>query len=193
MSADSAAIARIAALLPQTQCRRCGYAGCAPYAAAIVRDKVSIALCPPGGTQTYAALAEAVGEARGGPAPADEPSRYAFIVEADCIGCTRCIQACPVDAISGAAGQLHTVVAAWCTGCDLCAPVCPTDCIDMRERPQPALEPSAARARHEARVARQSGRADSRLVELGPVDEGELKAAIAAAVQRAAARRSSGA
>lgn len=190
------AIERIAALLPQTQCRRCGFAGCLPYARAIVSEGASIALCPPGGHSTYAALAQEVGMASGGPAPDDEPLRVAFVVEADCIGCTRCIQACPVDAISGAAGHLHTVVQQWCTGCDLCRPVCPTDCIEMHVVAtdavgDPAARAASARARYEARQARPVGAGDTcgaRLIDVATTTPAELRVTIEAALRRRQAR-----
>lgn len=121
-------------LLPQTQCERCGYAGCRPYAEAIAGGRADINRCPPGGDAVIAALAELLGRE---PRPLDkecgapmEPA-VAVIDEAVCIGCTRCIQACPVDAIVGAAKQMHTVIASECSGCELCLPPCPVDCIDM--------------------------------------------------------------
>ncbi|HET6654725.1 MAG TPA: RnfABCDGE type electron transport complex subunit B, partial [Gammaproteobacteria bacterium] len=134
-------------LLPQTQCERCGYAGCRPYADAIADGRADINRCPPGGDATVAALAELLGREIkpldpecGAPlAPA-----VAVIDEDTCIGCTRCIQACPVDAIVGAAKLMHTVIAAECTGCELCLPPCPVDCIDIvPARPAAALEVEA--------------------------------------------------
>jgi len=123
---------QINALLPQTQCGQCGYPGCKPYSEAIAGgDKIN--KCPPGGEATIQALADlldvevlALDAVEG-----EKPQRVAFIREAECIGCTKCIQACPVDAILGAAKQMHTVIAAECTGCDLCVEPCPVDCIDM--------------------------------------------------------------
>ena len=123
---------QINAILPQTQCGQCGYPGCKPYAEAIAAgDKIN--KCPPGGEATIQALAELLGVE---PEPLDavegeKPEMVAFIREAECIGCTKCIQACPVDAILGAARQMHTVIASECTGCDLCVEPCPVDCIDM--------------------------------------------------------------
>lgn len=127
-------VRRIEDVLPQTQCRKCGYDGCAPYAEAIVCANESIDLCPPGGDALRQTLVQLLGResALRTDGTHDETRRVAVIVEADCIGCTKCIQACPVDAIVGANGLMHTVVERWCTGCDLCVPVCPTDCIDMR-------------------------------------------------------------
>jgi electron transport complex protein RnfB len=125
-------VERIDALLPQTQCGQCGYPGCRPYAEAIANGDI-INKCPPGGQATINALADLLDV----PAPeldgeAVEVKKVAFIREAECIGCTKCIQACPVDAILGAAKQMHTVIASECTGCDLCVEPCPVDCIEMR-------------------------------------------------------------
>jgi len=129
-------IPRIDALLPQTQCGKCGHPGCQPYAQAIAAGE-PINRCPPGGQETVVALARllkrpvlALDVARG-PAPA----QVAFIREAECIGCTKCIQACPVDAIVGAAKLMHSVLIDECTGCDLCVAPCPVDCIDMLPLP----------------------------------------------------------
>ena len=119
-------------LLPQTQCGQCGYPGCKPYAEAIANgDKIN--KCPPGGQATVQALANLLDvEAEPLDAPAGEkPRMVAYIREAECIGCTKCLQACPVDAIVGAAKQMHTVIKDECTGCDLCVEPCPVDCIDM--------------------------------------------------------------
>ena len=121
-------------LLPQTQCGQCSYPGCRPYAEAIAKQEVGINHCPPGGESTIQALADLLDvEAL----PLDEELQkvsvptVAIIREETCIGCTLCIQACPVDAIVGAAKLMHTVIADECTGCDLCLPPCPVDCIDM--------------------------------------------------------------
>lgn len=121
-------------ILPQTQCRKCGYDGCRPYAAAIARLNESINRCPPGGTATIARLARLLEQE---PLPLDQsrgaptPPLTAVIREAECIGCTKCIQACPVDAITGAARLMHTVIKSECTGCELCVEPCPVDCIDL--------------------------------------------------------------
>ena len=123
-------------ILPQTQCGQCGYPGCKPYAAAIAEGDV-INKCPPGGPETIDALADLLDvesmtlDAEHGE---EKAPKVAFIREAECIGCTKCIQACPVDAILGAAKVMHTVIADECTGCDLCLDPCPVDCIDMVER-----------------------------------------------------------
>jgi len=127
-------IDRIDAILPQTQCGRCSYPGCRPYATAIVSGAADINQCPPGGEAAIAALARLLGRA---PKPLNtaygtvKPKMVAVIDELRCIGCTLCIHACPVDAILGAAKHMHTVIAQECTGCELCVPPCPVDCIDM--------------------------------------------------------------
>lgn len=125
---------KIDALLPQTQCGQCTFPGCRPYAQAIARGEADINQCPPGGQTTIVALAELLGK---DPKPlnaehgVEKPKALAVIDENICIGCTLCIQACPVDAILGAAKQMHTVIASECTGCELCLPPCPVDCIRM--------------------------------------------------------------
>ena len=125
---------KIDAVLPQTQCGQCSYPGCRPYAEAIANGEADINRCPPGGETVILALADLLGVE---PKPLDEevgeekPKTVAVIDEVVCIGCTLCIQACPVDAILGAAKQMHTVIESECTGCDLCVEPCPVDCIDM--------------------------------------------------------------
>ncbi|MCU7555143.1 electron transport complex subunit RsxB [Alteromonas sp. ASW11-19] len=120
-------------VLPQTQCGQCGYPGCRPYAEAIANGD-EINKCPPGGETTIKKLADLMGVE---PKPLDaahgeeDTKKVAFIREDECIGCTKCIQACPVDAILGAAKHMHTVIVDECTGCDLCVDPCPVDCIDM--------------------------------------------------------------
>ena len=125
---------RIDELLPQTQCGQCGYAGCRPYAAAIARNEADIDQCPPGGGAGVRALARLLGREAKPVNPlngVEKPVVVALIREAECIGCTKCIQACPVDAIIGAPKLMHTVLADLCTGCELCIPPCPVDCIDL--------------------------------------------------------------
>ncbi|MFT6987317.1 MAG: electron transport complex protein RnfB [Psychromonas sp.] len=118
------------AILPQTQCGQCGYPGCKPYAQAIANGE-DINKCPPGGDAVMRQLAERMGvEPKNLDGP-EQPKLVAFIREDQCIGCTKCIQACPVDAILGATKQMHTVITDECTGCELCVAPCPTDCIDM--------------------------------------------------------------
>lgn len=126
---------RIDRLLPQTQCGQCGFDGCRPYAEALARGEAGIDHCPPGGDAGARALALLLGvpakpydRSRG----EHKPAIVALIVEDDCIGCTKCIQACPVDAIIGASKLMHTVIAPLCTGCELCVPPCPVDCIVMQ-------------------------------------------------------------
>jgi len=125
---------QIDALLPQTQCGQCTYPGCRPYAQAIAKGEADINQCPPGGETTIHALADLLDR---DPKPLNpehgviKPKMVAIIDEPVCIGCTLCIQACPVDAILGAAKQMHTVIAEECTGCELCIPPCPVDCITM--------------------------------------------------------------
>jgi len=135
-------VERINAVLPQTQCAQCGYPGCRPYARAIAEGEAAINQCPPGGQEGVRALAEllnvepvSLDASRGEP----KPAQIARIDEDRCIGCTLCIQACPVDAIFGSARHMHTVIEAECTGCELCLPPCPVDCIDLIEIDQPYI------------------------------------------------------
>ncbi len=150
---------RIDALLPQTQCTKCGYDGCRPYADAIADGAVPINRCPPGGDEGIAALSALLDTpvlpldtARGEPGPL----LVARIDESHCIGCTLCIQACPVDAIVGANKHMHTVLNDWCTGCDLCVPPCPVDCIEMvpAGRAWSAQDAAISRERHRSHLAR---------------------------------------
>ncbi|TXI45259.1 RnfABCDGE type electron transport complex subunit B [Methylophilus sp.] len=157
-------IAQIDALLPQTQCRQCGYDGCKPYATAIANSEADINQCPPGGDAGIHALAallqrpyQPLNLAHG----VTKPKAVAVIDEATCIGCTLCISACPVDAILGAAKFMHTVISQECTGCELCLPPCPVDCISMhtvtgRELAMNTEEATLARRRHEQRNQRQA-------------------------------------
>ena len=145
----------IDALLPQTQCMKCGYDACRPYAEAIANGDADINQCPPGGAAGIRKLAQFLGRPEKPLNPAnglEKPRTAAVIDESRCIGCMLCIKACPVDAIVGAAKRMHTVLTASCTGCDLCLPPCPVDCIDMVE-----LEALAQRGnRHAAALAAQS-------------------------------------
>jgi electron transport complex protein RnfB len=137
---ESSLVEQIDTLLPQTQCGQCGYPGCRPYAEAINQGD-AINKCQPGGEATITALADLLGrtpEPLDGEAPSED--LVAFIREDECIGCTKCIQACPVDAIIGAAKQMHTVIEDECTGCDLCLEPCPVDCIDMLPRSTPLAQ-----------------------------------------------------
>jgi electron transport complex protein RnfB len=124
---------KIDALLPQTQCGQCGYPGCKPYAEAIASGEADINKCAPGGEAVVIALADLLGREVPSEGIIKEPlPMVAVIDEKDCIGCTLCIQACPVDAIAGAAKRMHTVIAKECTGCELCVPPCPVNCIHMQ-------------------------------------------------------------
>jgi electron transport complex protein RnfB len=191
MDALSELADRIDELLPQTQCRRCGYEGCGPYAAAIAAGHADVNRCPPGGSDTLDALARLLGRAappldtsRGAPGPL----RVARIDEAACIGCTLCIAACPVDAIIGAQKRMHAVLTSLCSGCELCVAPCPVDCIDMipADRDWTATDATAARERFERRRERLAA------ASIGARRDAEAlkrKAAIADAFERARARR----
>ena len=154
----SSLVERIDALLPQTQCQACHYAACKPYAEAIVYEQASMTLCAPGGVETLAAIATVL--QRPYQALVDtvlnnerKPS-LAVIDEALCIGCTKCIQACPVDAIIGAGKQMHVILQAECTGCELCLPPCPVDCITIHPLAAPTYDKEKARSRYDAKVKR---------------------------------------
>jgi len=197
--------ARIDALLPQTQCTRCGYPTCRAYADAIAAGETDINHCPPGGAAGVAALAALLGRATKALDPAngrEAPPLVAVIDEAVCIGCTKCIQACPVDAIVGAAKRMHTVVAAECTGCELCLPPCPVDCIALvaiDERPlareRVLRRATHARARFEARntrLARERAARDARRATTPAQREAKppiTRAAVLDAIARGKARR----
>ena len=202
---------RIDALLPQTQCTRCGYPDCRAYAEAVASDEAPLNQCPPGGAEGIRLLAQLLGrpELPLNPEFGDEgPRRIVYIEEATCIGCTLCIQACPVDAIVGTPKRMHAVVEADCTGCELCLPVCPMDCIALEEVSAGATgwaawspaQADAARTRYagrQARLARDAREDDERLnakaappaVEVEAEASADPKrAAIAAALARARVR-----
>lgn len=151
-------IEEIDALLPQTQCGQCGFSGCLPYAQAIAEKTVEIDRCPPGGVKTLKALAALLNKnvepLIEGMLKQEKPPKIAVIRESECIGCTKCIQACPVDAIVGAAKQQHTVLTQECTGCELCIKSCPVDCIEMLTIKRLVYQPEQARRRFHARKKR---------------------------------------
>jgi len=197
-----ATVDEIDAALPQTHCTQCGYAGCRPYAEAIARGEADIDRCPPGDDSGVATLAALLGMAT---KPYDrergvhKPRAVAVIDEATCVGCTKCIQACPVDAIVGASRLMHGVIADECTGCELCIPPCPVDCISMRVV-EPAVPDAAWRERvvlmanvgrqrfrsRNERLARDAAERAERLAARGVAVDGDP---IAAAIARAQAKR----
>ena len=185
---------RLDAVLPQTQCRRCGYSGCRPYAEAIA-DGAAINRCPPGADIVVTKLASITGRpAIALDASCGEPGplTVARIDEAACIGCTLCIDACPVDAIVGAAKRMHTVLAAVCTGCELCVAPCPVDCIAMvaAGRAWSVEDARAARQRYGARNGRLAAQASGSIGATPPDSErAKRQAAVAAALARARMRR----
>jgi Na+-translocating ferredoxin:NAD+ oxidoreductase subunit B len=157
-------IDQINAILPQTQCRQCGFQGCRPYAEAIASGAADINQCPPGGNEGIIELSRLLGVS---PKPLNpksgrhKPKSVAFIIEKDCIGCVKCIAACPVDAILGAAKFMHTVIASECTGCELCVAPCPVDCIVMKPLPTDK-EPQLAKTQKYARAQQARRRYDAR-------------------------------
>jgi electron transport complex protein RnfB len=210
---DGTLAEKLDAALPQTQCTRCGYPRCAAYAQALASGGADIDQCPPGGDATIRLIAQLLGVAPKPPDPAfgvHEPRRSAVIDEARCIGCRKCIDACPVDAIVGARQWMHTVIAVQCSGCELCLPPCPVDCIDMAAVPLAAndspwreyarAETEDWRRRTTARLARLAKprtrspkkhtgatRRDAPLSEAPSPDA--IRAEIAAAVERVRKRR----
>ncbi len=214
MSSSASSFAdRIDALLPQTQCTKCGFAGCRPYAEAMAAGEAEINRCPPGGAAGIHKLAALLGRPAQPLDPAcgnEGPLRVAVIDESLCIGCTLCIQACPVDAIVGATRRMHTVLPELCTGCDLCVAPCPMDCIAMVAVDPPrdwrTEDADAARRRYHARAARlQRDKAENaaRLAakavakldelaarnDLSDADKARKQAVVQAAIERARARR----
>jgi electron transport complex protein RnfB len=151
-------VSEIDALLPQTQCGECDYAGCLPYAEAIIQGVAPINKCPPGGVATVKALGVLLGvDSSPFVAEAESNTRapsVAVVREAECIGCTKCIKACPVDAIIGSAKLMHAVVTHECTGCGLCVAPCPVDCIEMVEVPAAEYDKQQARERYHAKKTR---------------------------------------
>lgn len=146
------------AVLPQTQCGECGYPGCLPYAEALAHGQATIDCCPPGGVTTLKALGQLL---HIDPTPfihqvkkATRSPKRAFIRETECIGCTKCLPACPVDAIIGSAKQMHTVLSHECTGCGLCVAPCPVDCIELVEIPEKAYDQTIARSRFQSKKIR---------------------------------------
>lgn len=193
-----ATVQTIDAILPQTQCGLCSYGACQPYAKALVEDNAPINLCPPGGVETLKKLGEILHQDA---SPyLDEmrektklPTR-AVIREDECIGCTKCIQVCPVDAIIGASKQMHTVLSDECTGCDLCLEPCPMDCIDMipvvAENPATTkLKANRARQRYHSRQERLRLSTHNPLKVKPVEDVSQRKSAILEAVARAQKKR----
>lgn len=189
---------QIEELLPQTQCRMCGFDGCKPYAEAVAAGRSGINRCPPGGDETIRELARLTGipyEPLDPDCGAPTQPAIAVIDEAVCIGCTLCIQACPVDAIVGASKRMHTVIAGECAGCGLCVPPCPVDCIAMATT---AAAPAGAarrerahhyRTRHIARAARiERERSERQAAERKKAAENRKRATIERAMQRARQR-----
>lgn len=151
-------VKEIDAVLPQTQCGECGYAGCLPYAEAMAQGHATINKCPPGGVAVVKALAELL-DVDAEPYIPEALSNtrapsIAVIREPECIGCTKCIKACPVDAIIGSSKTMHAVISHECTGCGLCEPACPVDCIEMQDLPAQVYKPDLARESYRAKQTR---------------------------------------
>lgn len=179
MSNSNNLVAQLNAVLPQTQCEQCGYKGCLPYAQAMAAGEAPYNRCPPGGEHTLSQLAAVLGQPvipldteRGTHHP--QP-RTAFIREDECIGCTKCIQACPVDAIMGAAKLMHTVIVDECSGCELCVEPCPVDCIDIIDVNSLPLTPEVRLVRAEQYRQRYDNR-NARLARLTAERDAKRKA-----------------
>jgi len=188
----------IDALLPQTQCTRCGYDGCRPYSEAIASGVAPINQCPPGGSATIGALARLLHRERLPLNPAngvEGPALVAVIDEDRCIGCVKCLPPCPVDAIVGARRQTHTVIADLCTGCELCIAPCPVDCITMVTRAPESRDPTPDlnRVRYYAHTARLTHRAEAQATLLAARKHvaGELSASASYQARSAPSRETS--
>ncbi len=193
-------------VLPQTQCAKCGYPACRPYARAVASGEADINRCPPGGDAGIRRLAALTGRPYRPLDPAcgrEQPRHVALIEEALCIGCTLCIDACPVDAIVGARQQMHTVITGLCTGCELCLPPCPVDCIAMvaatgadagwderrADAARDGYERRQARLRRRRRTARPAARAAPSGAGGNLASSQAKRAAVEAALARARAKR----
>ena len=199
MIANPSLVQQIDALLPQTQCGKCGYGGCEPYAKAIAAGEADINQCPPGGETGIHRLAALLNREFKPLNPrfgVEKPLEIAVIDEQTCIGCTLCIEACPVDAIIGASKQMHTVITAYCTGCELCIPPCPVDCISMIPAAHPVWsqqDADAARERFNSRklrMQREQHKKEQQLAQKAPgAAQDQKQAAIQQALERARIRR----
>jgi electron transport complex protein RnfB len=188
----------IDALLPQTQCELCGYGGCMPYAEALAYENAPINLCPPGGVETLRSLAKLLNK-DDSPYLADmeksaKPRMLAVIRESECIGCTKCIQACPVDSILGSAKHMHSVITSECTGCELCVAPCPVDCIDMININNTTNDKLSlannARQRHQARTKRLQSENEQQKLRLMEKSKIKRNNYIKEAIERAKSKKS---